>query len=290
MYTMDVTQDTTIKGSVAVNFSASTLNGEGEKALADRDGLMVSAMLVDIALRGLPSPPATPPAPTCPRPPGRGRRLAGRRPGEPGPGEAEHHRRVLQDHHPGLDGPVQPRRRLRLCLRRQRDLPGGGPVLRHTLYLQPNLYEVPVYHTLALVLYAYEPGMASYDQNYTIQVDNASVAAQIPVSDAPTSTIRTYSDVASTDWFYDGVKYVSDREIMTGMDEGIFAPQSNTTRAQLVTMLYRLAAPPTCRRRARTIPSPTWMPAAGMARRCTGPGPTASSPAPVTPPSPPTAR
>ena len=63
MYTMDVTQDTTIKGSVAVNFSASTLNGEGEKALADRDGLMVSAMLVDIA------PEATPPAPTCPRPP-----------------------------------------------------------------------------------------------------------------------------------------------------------------------------------------------------------------------------
>src|SRR5699024_8463868 len=52
MYTMDVTQDTTIKGSVAVNFSASTLNGEGEKALADRDGLMVSAMLVDIAPEG----------------------------------------------------------------------------------------------------------------------------------------------------------------------------------------------------------------------------------------------
>ena len=186
MYTMDVTQDTTIKGSVAVNFSAATRNGEGDKTLADRDGLMVSAMLVDIA-------PPGETFPTCNTSgsyvkkdhPGRGRRLAGRRPGQLRPGEAQHRRCVLQDHHPGLDGPVQPRRRLRLRLRRQRHLPGGGPVLRLHSLPQPNLYEVPAGHTLALVIYAYEPGMASYDQNYTIQVDNASVAAQIPVSDAP---------------------------------------------------------------------------------------------------------
>ena len=60
-----------------------------------------------------------------------------------------------------------------------------GQAYDYTLYLQPNLYEVPAGHTLALVLYAYEPGMASYDQNYTITVDNASVAAAIPVSAAP---------------------------------------------------------------------------------------------------------
>ena len=113
MYTMDVTQDTTIKGSVAVNFSASTLNGEGEKALADRDGLMVSAMLVDIAPEGTTFPACNTAGSYVPKTTlAEGGALAGRRPGRLRPGEAQHRGRVLQDHLPGLDGPVQPRCRV----------------------------------------------------------------------------------------------------------------------------------------------------------------------------------
>ncbi len=60
-----------------------------------------------------------------------------------------------------------------------------GKYYDYTLYLQPNLYEVEAGHRLALVIYAYEPGKATYAQNYTITVDNASVSAEIPVGESP---------------------------------------------------------------------------------------------------------
>ena len=44
-----------------------------------------------------------------------------------------------------------------------------GQAYDYTLYLQPNLYEVPAGHTLALVLYAYEPGMASYHRGQRLR-------------------------------------------------------------------------------------------------------------------------
>ena len=67
----------------------------------------------------------------------------------------------------------------------------GETYQNYTLCLQPTVYEVEAGHTLALVIYAYEPGMASYAQNYQITVDNASVSASIPVDSAETTL--TYS-------------------------------------------------------------------------------------------------
>ena len=134
-----------------------------------------------------------------------------------------------------------------------------GQAYDYTLYLQPNLYEVPAGHTLALVLYAYEPGMASYDQNYTITVNNASVAAAIPVSAAPAATVVTYTDVTGSDWFYDGVQYVSNQGIMNGVGDNLFAPNNETTRAQLVTMLYRLEGQPAAGEAAFSdVPAGQW--------------------------------
>ena len=69
MYTQTVDAPLTIKGTVAVKFSALTENlGEDGTPIGERDNLMVSAMLVDIAPRARPSPPSTPPAATSPRP------------------------------------------------------------------------------------------------------------------------------------------------------------------------------------------------------------------------------
>ena len=67
-----------------------------EAALINRDGLMVSAMLVDIAPEGETFP-AFNTAPTYVEKdnPGQGRCLDGRWPGEPGPGGAEAHGRIL---------------------------------------------------------------------------------------------------------------------------------------------------------------------------------------------------
>ena len=245
MYTMDVTQDTTIKGSVAVNFSASTLNGEGEKALADRDGLMVSAMLVDIAPEGTTFPACNTAGSYVPK-----TTLAE---GGAWQGGGLDNFDLVKLNTEEVSYKIITRGWMDLCNPDagydSASAANGislveGQAYDYTLYLQPNLYEVPAGHTLALVLYAYEPGMASYDQNYTITVDNASVAAAIPVSAAPASTVVTYTDVTSSDWFYDGVQYVSNQGIMNGVGDNLFAPNNETTRAQLVTMLYRLEGQP----------------------------------------------
>lgn len=121
-----------------------------------------------------------------------------------------------------------------------------GKYYDYTLYLQPNLYEVEAGHKLALVLYAYEPGKASYKQNYSITVDNASVCATIPVDKLPTTQPEKlpYTDVAANDWFYDAVSYVTEKGIMNGTSATTFAPKGTTTRAMLVTMLWRMEGKP----------------------------------------------
>lgn len=282
MYTMDVTKDTVIKGSVAVNFKAATTNGEeittprgetkavvdhdnlvdiarldhdnyvgvastGETVqtpdadLIDRDGLMVSAMLVDIAPEGETFA-------AC----------------NTNPTYVD--KTVLAEGGAWMGGGVKnfdlvklntTQVSYKIIARGWMDLcnPSAGydsasatnkvkleegKYYDYTLYLQPNLYEVEAGHKLALVIYAYEPGMANYTQNYNITVDNASVAATIPVD----SFGMAYTDVATSDWFCDAVQYVTDNGIMNGTSATTFAPNSATTRAMLVTMLYRMEGEP----------------------------------------------
>lgn len=54
-----------------------------------------------------------------------------------------------------------------------------------------------------------------------------------------------FADVVSTDWFYDYVMYCYDEGIMNGVGQGLFDPYGGATRAQVVTVLYRLAGEPT---------------------------------------------
>lgn len=123
-----------------------------------------------------------------------------------------------------------------------------GKYYDYTLYLQPNLYEVKAGHKLALVLYAYEPGMADYAQNYTITVDNTSVNATIPVDQMPNGPVvptdLPYKDVAADSWYYDAVKYVTEKGIMNGTSATTFSPMTTTSRAMIVTMLWRMEGSP----------------------------------------------
>ena len=124
-----------------------------------------------------------------------------------------------------------------------------GKYYDYTIYLQPNLYEVEAGHKLALVIYAYEPGKASYSQNYTITVDNASVSASIPVDQLPASqptepSALPYADVAADSWYYDAVKYVTDEGIMNGTSATTFSPMTTTNRAMIITMLWRMEGSP----------------------------------------------
>lgn len=54
----------------------------------------------------------------------------------------------------------------------------------------------------------------------------------------------SFPDVRPNDWFYDAVQYVYGEGMMTGMEDGSFAPRRTTTRAQIVTILHRMAGSP----------------------------------------------
>ena len=72
--------------------------------------------------------------------------------------------------------------------------------------------------------------------------------ADTPVNDKNTDsenkifTETTFNDINKDDWHYESVKYVYEKGIMNGTGKG-FEPESNMTRAMVVTVLYRLANP-----------------------------------------------
>ena len=83
------------------------------------------------------------------------------------------------------------------------------------------------------------------DGTYTFTMPNGQVtvnATFVQVEEpAPT---EPFIDVNEGDWFYDAVVYAYQNELMDGVGGNRFAPNSETTRAQLVTILYRLEGQP----------------------------------------------
>lgn len=53
-----------------------------------------------------------------------------------------------------------------------------------------------------------------------------------------------FTDVHKTDWFYDDVMFVYKNGLMAGTSGTTFSPYSNTTRAQIATIFYRLDGSP----------------------------------------------
>ena len=53
-----------------------------------------------------------------------------------------------------------------------------------------------------------------------------------------------YKDVKEGDWFYDYVYDVYVKELMTGLEETVFAPNNNIVRAQFAVILYRMEGQP----------------------------------------------
>ena len=53
-----------------------------------------------------------------------------------------------------------------------------------------------------------------------------------------------FGDVKTSDWFYDPVKYVYDKGLMTGTSATEFAPNLTTTRGMIVSILHRLEGGP----------------------------------------------
>ena len=54
-----------------------------------------------------------------------------------------------------------------------------------------------------------------------------------------------FTDVADNAWYANAVSYVQSHGLMSGTGNNRFSPDTNTTRAMLVTILYRYAGSPT---------------------------------------------
>ncbi|MCQ2456503.1 MAG: S-layer homology domain-containing protein, partial [Clostridia bacterium] len=69
----------------------------------------------------------------------------------------------------------------------------------------------------------------------------ALIAAVIILLPTSAAAAGRFSDVKSGAWYYDAVEYVAERGIMMGTTDTEFSPTKSMTRAQLVTVLYRLS-------------------------------------------------
>ncbi len=81
------------------------------------------------------------------------------------------------------------------------------------------------------------------DGTYTFTMPNGQVKVAVTFVEMEAEPLP-FTDVKEGDWFHDAVRYVYDNGLMDGVGDGQFAPNATTTRAQLVTILYRLAGEP----------------------------------------------
>lgn len=63
-------------------------------------------------------------------------------------------------------------------------------------------------------------------------------------TDATDAETTVFSDVGRDDWFFDDVRYVVQKGIMNGTGGNLFSPYEKTTRAMIVTALWRLEGSP----------------------------------------------
>ena len=82
------------------------------------------------------------------------------------------------------------------------------------------------------------------DGTYTFTMPNGQVTVTATFVETEEPVAEPFIDVAEGDWFYDAVVYAYQNELMDGVGGNRFAPNSETTRAQLVTILYRLEGQP----------------------------------------------
>lgn len=75
-------------------------------------------------------------------------------------------------------------------------------------------------------------------------VMSGTFAAAVPAIAANAKTVATqaagmpFTDVRSSDWYYNAVKYVYEHKLMAGTSDTLFEPNVQMTRAMMVQVLY----------------------------------------------------
>ena len=87
-------------------------------------------------------------------------------------------------------------------------------------------------------VYTVTVNTAALPEPITPGVDNKKPASKPEVK-------LPFTDVSTSDWFYDDVAFVYENGLFSGTDSRSFSPNASMTRAMLVTVLYRLEGDPT---------------------------------------------
>ena len=82
----------------------------------------------------------------------------------------------------------------------------------------------------------------SYDSKS--KVANYDVLTAAETAFRATRVSNIFTDVHEKDWYNDSVQFVYDNNIMTGKSAAVFAPEATMTRAEFVTVLYRMSGSP----------------------------------------------
>ena len=72
--------------------------------------------------------------------------------------------------------------------------------------------------------------------------------------------MAAYEDLDCVAWYHDGVHFALENGIMNGVSDQMFAPSSSTSRAMIVTMLWRMEGEPVVNDTMRfaDVPYDTW--------------------------------
>ena len=111
-------------------------------------------------------------------------------------------------------------------------------------YVDEDLYRET---ELKLVLAAMDDGIATINDAETVeQVNEALAAAQAAIDEIFTAEemAMPFTDVKEGDWFEYAVRYVYRSDLFKGVSATEFGPRHSMTRAQMITVLYRLAGEP----------------------------------------------
>lgn len=87
-------------------------------------------------------------------------------------------------------------------------------------------------------------GYGSIKKSTSKKEDTTTTTDTPTTSDTPIADTQKFTDVYAGSWYYDAVKYVSEKGLMVGTSANTFSPTGTATRGMIVTILHRLEGSP----------------------------------------------
>ena len=87
------------------------------------------------------------------------------------------------------------------------------------------------------------PVKRTAENTYTFEMPYGAVIAQVKFTPVDRWE-NPFTDVAADAWYYDAVRYANENGLMSGVAANRFAPELTTTRAMMITLLYRMEGSP----------------------------------------------